>query len=182
MKRLGRAPVYVFLLSLAMVAAGCSSVSYNDDYDPGIDFSKFETYAWLEASQDQTSTRGVDQFTEKRIISAIDEELAAQGIQKATSSPPDFLVNFYVTTQQKMDVSTYYTGWGYYGWYGGTQTYVNQWTEGTLIIDFIDLADKDLAWRGWAKGSLEENLTPQQKTQRINEVVAGIMKRYPPNK
>jgi len=181
MQRFTRFAVFAFVLSLAVSAAGCSGISYNDDYDPTIDFSQFDTYAWLSPSDDNQNQRGVDQFTERRIIAAVDEYFAAQGIEKAGSGTPDFLVNFYVTTQQKMDVSTYHTGWGYYGWYGGgTQTYVNQWTEGSLIIDFVDFDEKDLAWRGWAQAAIEENLTVEQRTQRVNDVVLGILKRFPP--
>ncbi|MGD8868359.1 MAG: DUF4136 domain-containing protein [Gemmatimonadales bacterium] len=166
---------------LALSATACSSVRYNNDFDPSINFADFSTYAWLEAEGQAEANRGVDEFTERRIVAAVDNELAAKGYKKATSGQPDILINFYVTTEKKMDVDTYYTGWGYYGWYGGTQTTVRQWTEGTLVIDFIDTAEKDLAWRGWAQGELQHSLSPEERTRRINTVVAGILKQYPPN-
>lgn len=165
---------------LALSAAACSSVRYNNDFDPSINFSNFSTYAWLEAEDPSDANRGVDEFTQRRIIAAVDNELAAKGYKKATSGQPDILINFYVTTEKKMDVDTYYTGWGYYGWYGGAQTTVRQWTEGTLVIDFIDTAEKDLAWRGWAQGELQHSLSPEERTRRVNQVVAGILKQYPP--
>ena len=182
MKYAARLAVYALSVSVAAAAAGCSGVTYNDDYDPSIDFSSFQTYAWLQPSGDNTAQkRGVDEFSERRIINAIEEQLSAKGLSPAGSGTPDFLVNFYVTTQQKMDVNTYYTGWGYYGWYGGgTQTYVNQWTEGTLIVDFVDFSDKDLAWRGWAQAAIEPDLNADQRTRRINEIIGGIFKRFPP--
>lgn len=165
---------------LALSATACSSVRYNNDFDPAINFSQIKTYAWLQVEGQAEANRGVDEFSERRITLAVDNELAAKGFQKATSGQPDILVNFYVTTENKMNVDTYYTGWGYYGWYGGTQTTVRQWTEGTLIIDFIDTKEKDLAWRGWAQGELQRNLSPEERTRRINSVVAGILKQYPP--
>lgn len=172
--------IALFGALLALSVAACSSVRYNNDFDPAINFSQIKTYAWLQVEGQAEANRGVDEFTERRIISAVDNELAAKGFQKATSGQPDILVNFYVTTENKMNVDTYYTGWGYYGWYGGTQTTVRQWTEGTLIIDFIDTKEKDLAWRGWAQGELQRNLSPEERTRRINSVVAGILKQYPP--
>lgn len=165
---------------LALSLAACSSVHYNNDFDPAINFSQIKTYAWLQAEGQAEANRGVDEFTERRIMAAVDNEMAAKGFQKATSGRPDILVNYYVTTEKKLDVDTYYTGWGYYGWYGGTQTTVRQWTEGTLVIDFIDTKDKDLAWRGWAQGELQRQLSPEERTRRINQVVAGILKQYPP--
>ena len=171
-------------LLLALSATACSSVRYNNDFDPALDFRTFSTYAWLEAADPSQANRGVDELTNRRMVAAIDNELAAKGYTKATSGQPDILVNYYVTTEKKINVDTYYTGWGYSGWYGGmyggTQTSVRQWTEGTLVIDFIDTAEKDLAWRGWAQGELQPNLTPEERTRRINKVVAGILKQYPP--
>lgn len=170
------------LLALAVTfgAAACSSVRYNNDFDPAIDFGNFSTYAWLEAADPSKADRGVDELSQRRIIAAIDNELAAKGYRKATSGQPDILVNFYLTTEKKLDVDTYYTGWGYYGWYGGAQTTVRQWTEGTLVIDFIDTAEKDLAWRGWAQGEIRRDMSTEERTRRVNTVVQGILKQYPP--
>jgi hypothetical protein len=170
------------ILSLAVAAAACSSVKYNSDFDPAIDFEGMSTYAWLEAADPSQANRGVDELTERRIITALENQLDAKGYRRATTGTPDLLVNFYLTTEQKMDVSTYSTGWGYYGWYGGTQTTVHQWTEGTLVVDLVDVAEKDLAWRGWAQGELHPNLTPEERTRRVNEVIDGIMRQFPPKK
>lgn len=177
-----RTAVTGLLLALGITfgATACSSVQYNSDFDPAIDFSNFSTYAWLEAADPSKADRGVDEFTQRRIIAAVDNELAAKGYRKATSGQPDILVNFYLITERRMDVDTYYTGWGYYGWYGGAQTTVRHWTEGTLVIDFVDAADKDLAWRGWAQGEIRRDLSPEERTRRVNTVVQGILRRYPP--
>jgi hypothetical protein len=180
MRNVGRLAGFLTLLTLALGAAGCSSVTYNNDFDPTIDFSSLRTYAFLEAADPTQADRGLDDFTEKRVMSAVEDELGNMGYEKARSGAPDFLVNFYLTTQEQLDVTTYSTGWGYYGWYGGTQTSVRQWTEGTLVIDFIDVSEKDLAWRGWAKGELQPNLSADERTRRVNEVVKGILGQYPP--
>ncbi len=174
--RLRHVPMFGVVFSLALAAGACSGVKFNSDFDPSIDFEGMRTYAWLEAADPSQASRGMDDFTERRVITAVENQLDAKGFRKATTGAPDLLVNFYLTTQQKMDVSTYNTGWGYYGWYGGTQTTVRQWTEGTLVIDLIDTAEKDLAWRGWAQGELKGELTPEQRTKRVNDVVEGIMR------
>ena len=38
-------------------------------------------------------------------------------------------------------------GWGWYG-SGRTNTYVNEWDEGTLLVDIVDAASNELVWRG----------------------------------
>lgn len=168
-------------LVVGSVLAGCSSVSYNSDFDPQLDFTSYETYAWLEPADEQaTRGRGPSPLVEKRIVSEIDEALDAKGFRKATSRPPDFLVNFLVTTQQKIDFDSYYVGWGYYGWYGGTQVSARQWTEGTIIIDVIDAKSKELAWRGWATAAVDPDIRQEERNRRIREVVQGTLKPFPP--
>jgi hypothetical protein len=183
MSRISRLQVAVCAAAVALAAAGCSGVSYNNDFDPTIDFAGYSTYAWVEDVDSNASQgRNIDPLDERRIIAAVDSGLAAKGYRKVTTGRPSFLVNFYVTTQDKIDVSTYHTGWGYYGWYGGTQTSVRQWTEGTLVVDFIDTNEKDLAWRGWATASVDDfaRMQPQEKTRRITEIIDGILRQFPP--
>jgi len=185
MKSVARASAFSLLLSLGFGLAGCSGVSYNSDYDPTIDFSGFQTYVWATPPQDAgPNPRGVDQISERRIASAVDAQLAEKGYRLIEYGEPDFVVNFILTTQQKVDYTTYNSGWGYYGYYGGgvgvSHTTAREWTEGTLLIDVIDVKEQDLAWRGWANGALSENLTPEQKTQRVNEVVGKILEKFPP--
>jgi hypothetical protein len=161
--------------------AGCSGISFNSDFDPSADFSAYKTYAWMEvADPSRSQNRGVSELVEKRIAAAVDENLVAKGYTKRMEPPVDFVVNFMLTTQEKIDFNTYYTGWGYYGWYGGTQVEARQYTEGTLIVDIFDAETKELAWRGMAQGTIDPSLSPEQRTARINQAVGGILQRFPP--
>jgi hypothetical protein len=183
MSRATKSFAMLSLAFLAVAAAGCSGIRYNNDFDPQVDFSRFSTFAWVEdIHSDAAQSRGLDPLDERRVKAALEEQLESRGYRKVTSGQPDFLLNFHTTSQEKIDVSTYYTGWGYYGWYGGTQTSVRQWTEGTLIIDFIDTAEKDLAWRGWATGAVDsfDRMSAEQKTVEVNKIVAGILEQFPP--
>ncbi len=182
MNRTQRILVLTITLGLASSLAACSSVSYNHDFDPTIDFAAFQTYAWIQPADSQTQ-RFLSPLVERRIVAAIDSEMAAKGFRKATTGRPDFLVNTYGVTQEKIDVNTYYSGWGYYGWYGGSTVDVRQWTQGTLIIDIIDFSEKDLAWRGYAQASVDDvsRMQPEEITRRVNEVVGKILQDFPPS-
>ena len=161
--------------------AGCSSLSYNQDFDPAVDFSKYKTYTWMEVAEpEKQRPRGMSELVEKRIVAAVDANLAAKGYTKQDAGPTDFVVHFMATTQEKIDFNTYYTGWGYYGWYGGSQVVADQYTEGTLIIDVFDSATKGLAWRGTATGTVDPGASAEQRNLRIQEAVAGIFQRFPP--
>lgn len=171
---------------MCALALGCSSVSYNSDYDPDFDFTTPQTYAWPEdVTPSKVGERGLNELDEKRVIAAVERELNGKGLEKNTSAPT-LLVNFYLTTEEKVDITTYHDGWGYHGGYApygaGGRTDVRQWTQGMLFVDLIDASGKDLAWRGWATGSVDglAKMTPEERTKAFDEVIAEILTQYPP--
>jgi hypothetical protein len=109
-----------------------------------------------------------------------------KGLSK--SEKPDLLVNIFTKATERVNVNQFNTGFGYgwgYGWgwnpylWGG-QTSVSTNTEGTLYIDLIDAATKELVWQGEGVGVLTQNAG--KKDERIAEFVAKILAQYPPSK
>lgn len=181
MRRPFRSFLWMLLFGAAFV--GCSGISYNHDFDPAEDFSHYKTYVWMEkADPSRAQDRGVNELIEKRVAAAVDETLESKGFTKREEPPVDFVVNFMFTTQEKIDFNTYYTGWGYYGWYGGTQVEARQYTQGTLIVDVFDAKTKELAWSGMAQGTVDPSYSPEQRNERIRQAVAGILRPFPPTK
>jgi hypothetical protein len=173
------------LLLLTAVAGlfGCAGPRYHSDFDAAVDFSGFSTYAWPEDfdSSKEGDDRGLSPLDAKRVAEALDRALAARGYRKVEADP-DFLVNFYFTQQERVDVYTNYDYWGYRGRYVSSRTDVRQWTEGTLVVDLIAAASKELAWRGWTTGSVDrfERMDPEEKAERIDRAVQGILGQFPP--
>jgi len=80
--------------------------------------------------------------------------------------------------------SGYGYGWGWYG-YGGmgvssSQTYVNEWNEGTLLIDIVEAAEEQLIWRGSATMELREGGSPEQSDANAYAVAGKLLKSFPP--
>lgn len=164
------------------VLASCSSVRVNSDYDKNVDFSQFKSYAYQKSGIDKVEISDLDK---KRILRAIDEQMAAKGITK--SDTPDLLVNIFTKEREQIDVNQFNAGYGYgwgFGWnpffYGGTTTSVNRYSEGTLFIDLIDAKKRELIWQGEGEGTLTKDT--YKKDAVINEFVAKIMAQYPPTK
>jgi len=70
-------------------------------------------------------------------------------------------------------------GYGYYGmWAGAPRTYtdVSQYTEGTLILDFVDAKTKKLVFRGIGTGTVSD---PETNAERIKEAVEKIVNDFP---
>lgn len=167
----------------ALTLAGCATFDYTHDFDPGVDFKTYKTYMWMQvADPEQQHATGMNELLEKRFVAAIDATLASKGFTKTETPPADFVVHFVGTTAEKVDFTSYYTGWGYYGWYGGTQVVAQPYTEGTLIIDVFDAQTKAMAWRGTATGAVNPAASPEEREARIQDVVAGVLQSFPPRK
>jgi hypothetical protein len=86
-----------------------------------------------------------------------------------------------VTIDTRTDLNTVPVGYGW-GWWGfaGTETYVDQYEQGTLILDVIDAGSNKLIWRGSAAARVVDDKTPEERTRRVNEAVEKILERFPP--
>lgn len=165
---------------LIFLLAACSSVSVNSDYDKNTTFDSYKTYAFNKTGIDKVEISDLDK---KRILRSIDEVMVSKGITK--SENPDLLVNFFTKEREQVDVNQFNMGWGYgWGWnpwmWGGSNTSVNRYTEGTLTIDIIDAKKKELIWQGIGEGVLTKNT--EKKDQNIKEFVTKILELYPPQK
>jgi hypothetical protein len=191
--RLGAFRLVAFA-SVAVLSLACESVRVRTDYDAAIDFAPLQTYAWLdpplrEASRDEGGQSG-DPFTQntlidKRVRDEVEAWLAGHGYRPAAEGEePDFLVRYELVSREvTRDSPVFVTGgFGRYGYgygggsgigYSGSTTY----QEGTLILDVIDPATQQIAWRGWGTSQARD---PQMSPERLHKTVAAILVRFPP--
>ena len=176
----------VFPAILLALLAGCSGITVNADYDPAANFATLRSYAWLPQSPEQgADPRLKSLLLHQRIERAIDDSLCAKEFSKVALDEADFFVTFHIGVDQKLDVTTIPAYYGYRGrwgggYYGGTETRVEQYEEGTLLIDFVDRDRADLLWRGSGQTRISEHRSPEDREKRVREVVAAILERYPP--
>ena len=168
----------LFLLCLVILTS-CSSVKVVSDYDTKVDFTSYKTFAFYKKGIDKASVSDLDK---KRIMRAVEAELVAKGFSK--SANPDILVSIFTKSREQVNVSDNNVGigwgWGYNPWfYGRTNININQYTEGTLFIDFIDKNTNELIWQGIGSGAMKMS-NIEKKEERINEFVYKIISTYPP--
>jgi hypothetical protein len=177
----------LFCTSLIALSVGCSSISVNYDFDPGADFATYKTFGWI--SQPTATISGNAQQAQaqsgllgKRIISAVNTVLTQKGLTE-NENDPQLLVVYHTGVQDKVQVTDYGYGYGPYGgWYGGGYGGVDvyQYQEGTLVLDLVDAASKQLVWRGTAQGVLDSNPNPEKLQEKINNIVGRMLQNYPP--
>ena len=178
------------LLAIALLVGGVTATVAQDvryDYDKDKDFSKFKSYKWV-------SIKGADQpdeLTSKRIMAAVDTELATKGLTKTDSDTADLYLAYQTAVGTEKQFTSYNTGWGYgpgwgAGWYGGgmssTTTYGSTSTVyvGQLDLSMYDPATKQLVWRGVASKTLDPKAKPEKKEKNIGKAVQKLLKNFPP--
>jgi hypothetical protein len=168
---------------LGTLLASCSSINISTDYDPGRDFSSYETYRWAKGREkNPRDAFARNTLLNKRVQFAVDRSLQSKGFRKLEKGQPDFIVVVHAGVTEKMQV--YQHGGWYRGWWGpyGGYTSVSHYTEGTLVVDIVDRTEKELAWRGMATGVVRPQSDPESVQEDIQYAIEEILYEFPPRR
>jgi hypothetical protein len=178
---------HVMIFAIAALTLGlsaCSSVSITSDYDPSVDFTKYNDYAWHTGESIPGDALSADPLLKRRVIAAIDKALAARGFKKVELAEADFVVVTHAGMKEQMRV----TDWGSHGWYDpwwgpyGGRVDVSYYDEGTLVIDFVNSQEKQLTWRGLARGTVRNEPDSEERQEALEKLAADILADFPPKK
>jgi hypothetical protein len=177
MKPKSKSSRYLIVPLIVCTLAACNTapqVTVKTDYDHAATFGKYHTYAL------DTASIGLSPTGNAALQSSLRSSLAGRGLKEAGNNSDLYIVPA-VFTQEKLNVMP---GGGYtfypssYGRYRmGTRTLnaeVQQYTEGTLVIDFVDRKTHKIVYRGLgqaAVGSTERNANAIQEA--VNKIVAA---------
>lgn len=153
------------LILIASVLSGCAGAQVKTDADRDADFSRYRSYALQRGRvlNDQ-SVAGVSEnpLLEERIQKAIARELARKGLQPTDPSRADLIATYTASARTKVTdtVTPAEPGFEPYDeWYWGPgfeDVRVDEYREGTLIIDLIDADTRKLVWRAIARAESKD--------------------------
>ena len=161
----------MMMLGLLVVSAAAQSVQ--SDFDRSFAFSNLKTFSFAAQRRGAADPLANDSLNDGRIRSGLESQLRANGFATGTEKP-DFVVAYYVTTKNKLSVQDY--GYGPPRWFGGRDIRVNQYAEGTLLVDFIDARTNQVIWRGRASGTLEMKGVEKKISKSTEKLVKQFMK------
>ena len=164
----------VLVSVLIMFAASSQAQSVQTDFDRSFNFSQLKTFNFALQRRPVGDPLAADSLNNGRIRSALESKLAASGLRVENGVKPDFAVAYYVTTREKLDVQDYSIGPGRF--FGRRDIRVDQFTEGTLIVDFIDTNTRQLIWRGRASGTVELKKMDEKITKAVEKLVNQFLK------
>lgn len=171
-----------WMMSAALVLAGgramAQDVSF--DYDRGRDFTAIKTYAWADE-------RGLpDEYNHKRIVSAIEAQLAAKGLARVErTGAPDVLISYRTRFANEIEVNGYSSGAAWPGYRFGSQwgtARAEQVLVGTLLVEMVDANSGAGVWRGVATRDIDTKASPEKRDKSINKAAEKLFKNYPPKK
>ncbi len=175
--------VQILALAVGLTFAACETIGVTIDYEPSTSFSNLETWAWLEERPGhEADTRPGRALVGAPMRRAVREELAARGYRELTSGEPDFYVLHHAAVNKKLDLHSvprhydHSAGWTMIG----TETYVTEYEEGTLVLDVIEPERRDLIWRGTAEARIDRSAGPEKREERIRKAVRKMLDRFPP--
>jgi hypothetical protein len=159
------------LLGLLVVSAAAQSVQ--SDFDRTFRFSNLKTFSFAVQRRGANDPLAGDTLNDGRIRTGLESQLMANGFHMETEKP-DFVIAYYVTTKNKLSVQDY--GYGPPRWFGGHDIRVNQYSEGTLMVDFIDARTNQVIWRGRASGTLEMKGVDKKISKSTEKLIKQFVK------
>jgi hypothetical protein len=179
-----QAGTWLALALLAGMAAGCAPLAVEQDYDTTYDFTKLRTYDWLPSPPGDQ----MEEMTEKRVQGAVDAQLQAKRYSRETVSP-DFKVSV-EGVKKTVSGGTVAVGasvgvpMGRHGSLsvGTGKAMPREKQEGTLTVNIVEGQSGTVIWQGSASAAIREKVAPEEQQQRINQVIAELLKTFPPGK
>jgi hypothetical protein len=162
------------LLAFPVIAA---AQDVKTDSDKAFDFSTAKTYAI------KIGTGWGNDLSERRVLTEIDQAIAAKGLKKVDEGQANLLVMLHGATQTKHNATTFYSGMGGYGYrgFGGTataSTMVSEYKVGTLVVDMFDAKSKNLVFRGTAEDELSDKA--EKNAKKLEKASMKMFKDFPP--
>jgi hypothetical protein len=164
------------LITALLAAITLFASEARNDFDPAVNFSKFRTFSFIGGHELEKSGILANPATRERIKNFISGVMETRGLQEVpTDANPTLDVRYWVSVRQKeetIDVTppdmwggfpAYWTG----PWYYSYQEYVVQnYVEGTLVIDWIDPANRELVWRTFLRQKIEDRTAAYEEAKK----------------
>jgi hypothetical protein len=175
--------------AVAVLLAGCApSIAVETAIGPDTDLPAMRTFRVLATPAprddlllDANDPMLVNSITNRELRRVIVMEFVGRGY-RADDERPDFLVAFYATTRQTLDITYWNYGYRFHprwwrGWGPRPMPVVTEFTEGTVIIDVLEPDTKELLWRGRGVALVSDDVTPYLK--ELRQTVHAILEEFP---
>lgn len=179
------------LATMAVSGAALAGPKAVASADKTVDMAQYRTFGFAQPLG--TDQNGYQSIVSQNLKASTQRQMEARGLVLDQANP-QLLINFNARLDDKMKVSTtpampppMMYGRGYYGYRGSMystwpmyqdQTTVRQYKEGTLNIDVVDQARKQLVWEAVVTDTITQKKR-DQLDRTIEDYVKAAFKKYP---
>lgn len=157
-------------LLLLMSSIAVMAQSMQSDYDHSFNLARLKTYDFYQQERKPGDPLAASPLNDRRIHNALDSQLRSHGFANSASGRPDFLIGYFVTTRKGLDIRD--NRFGLLQRMGSVN--VNQITEGSIVVVFVDSATREEVWRGF----VTDKIDPKDLDKDVNKGIARLVQRF----
>jgi hypothetical protein len=187
----------LLLLTVILTLTSCAQFQTDWNFNQGIDFSKYETYSWVDDDSKNTGNKFND-LIHLKVVSYIEDVLESKGLKKSKNGDSDVHVNYMINIDHKTIDNRYnnyysvggsrshlnrsYAPYGYYGTSGPFHEKRMNYEKASFVIDILDKNTRGIAWRGHASKTIDHGKNSKEQLKSIKSAVEKLFKNYPPKR
>jgi len=162
----------VLVLIFSICITSCSSVTIDDDFFETADLTSYKTFDWMPRPHAMLIVKEGRGQVEKLLKESVNEQLTVRGFSQKSDSP-DLLISYLVSAQlTNTDDLSYKAG-------EQNNLATQQYSEGAVLLDFVDAKTRELLWRVAAFDIEDRNPTPEKNKEIIEKTVERMFKNFP---
>ena len=181
------------LVMLALsVTAALAGPKVQVQRDKEFDFATLKTWTWNPSGPGEvkvvvtadSKSEPVKHTYEPVIMKAVEDELTRRGLARASGTPPDFTMTYYVlitaaTASQEM--GQFLPAVTQYGVppFAPQTTSLSIYPKGTLVLDVATPEPRHVVWRAVAQAEIDLDKTDAQRSARLRDIVRDVLGKLP---
>lgn len=165
---------------VTLTLAGCAS-NVVTDYNSAAVFGNYSSWAF---AMDAGNSSFVS-LDGNRVRKAVERELERKAMHEVERPRADLLVNWQIIEEERHEQSGLGLGLGFgtghFGWGLSAPPPVREVKEGKVVVELVDRNTEEVIWRGASKRYLNENQSPEKRSKLVDDVIAEMFTKYPPD-
>ena len=164
------------VLSLMLVSGIAFGMNVKTDYDRSFDFGRLKTFAFADQKRVDGSLLQRNTLVDNRIRDALVRELVARGFRYRPDGQADFVIAYYAREREQAEVEPLGYGMPHrWRWGWGPGVWTRYYTQGSVVVDFIEPTSNQLIWRGRVKDTVNGL---DQSDKQINKGAKELVKHF----
>ena len=164
------------VLSLMLVSGIAFGMNVKTDCDKSFDFGKLKTFTFKDQRRLDGSVLQRNTLVDKRIRDALKRDLESRGFRYQPDGQADFVIAYYAREQERAETEPIGYGMPYrWRWGWGPRVWTRYYTEGSVVVDFIDPGNNQLIWRGRVTDTVNGL---DQSDKQVNKGAKELVKHF----